>query len=491
MSDFATDARGTTLVVLAVEPVSSSLIPGGIDRPFVAADGAVYGWMVMPGRGIFPPVRIHPNAEVRGITLPADFPREEFQVSANGLYASGATRGVLADGSDARAEWMHLPSATRSVLPKDARFPSIASDSTVAYLQPGVITFGVFRTGPLRIPVQGTVQGMQIADDGRSLAALIDGSIRMYFRGGVASPETVQPATGSLTWSLSNLHLTYIEPTRRRIFVWDAHRQFAPVLLAESAEDFTSVVSSADGTVVWAATATGRLHRFDLRAGLTQEILPPLGHTQSGRPASAEGVAVPGSAMLLRGTFTRDQQVYVAGERWPLSDVNPQGYWFQVPWEWPGAEKTLLLRTDGNPFEDVVAISYGGVTQPYFPVASGTTHRVIAAHQDFRGIVSALDPARPGETIHVYMTGLGALERNVPTGVRGPIENPVKVARSISCSAVYFAPLYSEPLPTPVAVYAGGMLGINQVDVTLPADVPHGELLLNCDRASGLINTKP
>ncbi len=150
------------------------------------------------------------------------------------------------------------------------------------------------------------------------------------------------------------------------------------------------------------------------------------------------GAKVPGSALLLPGNFTPGQQVAVDGDPWLSSDLNPAGLWVQVPWEWRrvAPQQTLTVRTPGNPFENVASISFDDVYGPYFlaqysrDTPNGIS--VIAAHEDFHDVVSKADPALSGETIHVYMTGLGALERVLPTGIPGS-PDAIRTLRPVAC----------------------------------------------------------
>jgi uncharacterized protein (TIGR03437 family) len=86
----------------------------------------------------------------------------------------------------------------------------------------------------------------------------------------------------------------------------------------------------------------------------------------------------------------------------------------------------------------VTGFANDGEYRPSFPTRSesaspdGTT--VIAAHEDYGSLVTQSSPAaRPGAKVHVYMTGLGQLAREVATGVRGPPEG-VLIARSFECT---------------------------------------------------------
>lgn len=484
-------------------PESGGIVPGSIGNPFVAAGGSVYGWFTVPSHGLFPVVRIAATAEVFGITLPSDFPREYVRVSANGRFAAGAG-GV--PGELSIPQIVNAQTGSRGLLPLNSTLPQVGSDGSFAYFAPGQsqIAFRQPGSDERRFAAPGEVLGMAMSDDGRWI--VVDPSA------GDSAPvlRVLSTATGEWTsvpvagntfrgrrsWGVSNSGVVFLSGSTR-LSSWDAVTHRTEVL-AESAEPLLDLAVSADGSVAWAVSETNRLLRIDARTGKQQEILPPLGFSQG-----AAGVGVPGSAMLLQGKFTREQQVFVQGEKWPLSDVNASGYWFQVPWEWRGigaGTNGLLVRNVGNPFENIASVGYQSDSLPYFPpqVDGGDQQyaaTVIAAHSDFHGVVSSADPARGGENIHIYMTGLGALQRSVPTGVPGPYD-AVPVARPLVCAGQYLTTLARTDLLTvPAIVYAGGMIGIYQVELTLPKNVPDGSWGLVCwdgiRETFGILRTRP
>ena len=287
---------------------------------------------------------------------------------------------------------------------------------------------------------------------------------------------------------------------RHRVQWWDSSTGSIRGLI-DDAVQFTEALVSADGGVAWVVAENNWLLKFDLKAGTGVEFLPPLGHSSRGI-SGPDSVRVPGSAVLLPGTFTREQQVTVDGALWPLSGVNADGYWAQAPWEWRGrADKkpeTLLIRTQRNPFEDVGTVAYDGDTFPNFLRRADVADPrgwILAAHQDFGGLVTPQSPARAGETIHVYMTGLGPLQRPVPTGAPGP-PDAVRIAGPLACVGVVpGSTVRSAPLSVPAAIYAPGMIGFYQVDVTIPTGVPNGEWFLQCGNATyeavALVSTRP
>ena len=138
----------------------------------------------------------------------------------------------------------------------------------------------------------------------------------------------------------------------------------------------------------------------------------------------------------------------------------------QVPFEVsaPGAV-TVVINNNGteSAFENV----------PVFPVSPGIFEvdvlggRYAAAlHSDFR-LVTPLDPALPGETILLFLTGLGQLASSVGTNQPGPVPAPETLA--IPTVGIDDAGVVNSG-----GFYAPGLITVNQVNFVVPADAPPG-----------------
>jgi uncharacterized protein (TIGR03437 family) len=247
-------------------------------------------------------------------------------------------------------------------------------------------------------------------------------------------------------------------------------------MLATNTEGFGSAAISGDGRVVWAVTQLNRLLRIDVGSSSADEVLPPLGGVRS-----VVGIGVPGSALQLQGQgFTRDQQAFDGTTILPLADATPSSYWLEIPWEYAGdSRRTILLRSPKNPFETTADISIlSGVVPQFARVADKNVgpNVVKAVHQDFSTLVDSSNPARPGETIHVYMTGLGALDRPVATGVPAPFSPLARPLATVGCELLQ----HPGALTVPLVAYAGGLIGVYQVDVTMPDVLGDQAATLRC-----------
>jgi len=92
---------------------------------------------------------------------------------------------------------------------------------------------------------------------------------------------------------------------------------------------------------------------------------------------------------------------------------------------------------------------------------------ISAIHQDFQSLVTLDKPAQPGEIVHFYAIGLGAVSPSVPTGHRAPANPPAAVVTPIQCS-IEDSVAATVSIPVYFAGLAPGLSGIYQISVQLP-----------------------
>jgi enamine deaminase RidA (YjgF/YER057c/UK114 family) len=103
----------------------------------------------------------------------------------------------------------------------------------------------------------------------------------------------------------------------------------------------------------------------------------------------------------------------------------------------------------------------------------GPPKLVASAHQDFSGLITSNQPARPGEIIHLFASGLGPVTPPVPDGASAPATPLSRTVSPVTCGALD-ASGNSIPLTLLFAGLAPGMTGIYQLDVQLPSSLPAG-----------------
>ena len=152
----------------------------------------------------------------------------------------------------------------------------------------------------------------------------------------------------------------------------------------------------------------------------------------------------------------------------------------EIPWEAHPGSFTLTLRNSSSPFESVQPIDLLDYA-PTFERSGlpGDANRPpVVAHQDFRGLVTFSDPAASGETVHLYMTGLGDVQPRPFTGQTSSFlawanQRPL-------CWLISSFAQTQTPAPVLFAGIAPGLIGIYQVDVTIPASYPSSVVTMSC-----------
>jgi uncharacterized protein (TIGR03437 family) len=244
------------------------------------------------------------------------------------------------------------------------------------------------------------------------------------------------------------------------------------------AADATAAALSGDGRVVFASSQASELIRIEIDSGIIETIVvaaPYLDREQS-------GLGVPGSLTPFRGRGLANSTV-TAGTPLPtalaglrlrteegyrsIAKVAPDTVWVQVPWEFVESGHVVLETSELGIFEDrPPSFTLGRVgprfldgSQPGFPAIS---------HEDLSRDVTPADPAIPGETIHFWMTGLGAVDRVVATGEASPADPPSRIVSPLACE--FAARSGRVQAAVSFAGLAPGQVGVYQLTVAVPAE---------------------
>jgi uncharacterized protein (TIGR03437 family) len=174
---------------------------------------------------------------------------------------------------------------------------------------------------------------------------------------------------------------------------------------------------------------------------------------------------------------TRGLEITVAASPAPVLGASSSEVLFQMPWDVARASdvhvpaRVVLPSADDSPFELVAETSVRVYSfAPQFVNLSANF--LLAVHEDWRALVSAEAPARPGEIVHLYGTGFGL------------VDIPQKTGTPASSSPAAFVVSMPDCEGTPV-VFAGlapGLVGLYQLSVRLPAGSPAGVLCLWPDK---------
>ena len=162
-------------------------------------------------------------------------------------------------------------------------------------------------------------------------------------------------------------------------------------------------------------------------------------------------------------------RVLVGGIPAPLFYVSPTQVNAQVPVELkPGRSYPVVISVKGmlTVPESIPLV----VAKPAIAAYADST--VIAQHADF-SLVTEKSPAKPGETVIVYLTGMGPTDILVPSGFGAPDTEPF--------ARVTIAPNLSVDGQSAAISFAGltpGTAGLYQINFTVPQNVSAGGVKL-------------
>jgi uncharacterized protein (TIGR03437 family) len=165
--------------------------------------------------------------------------------------------------------------------------------------------------------------------------------------------------------------------------------------------------------------------------------------------ASAPGLPLP---PVLAGT-----SVLVKGQPAPLLYASSRQLNIQIPFDLSGASAEIVVS---NSLANSVV-----VTKAAEEVAPGLFN--VALHSADYSLVTAASPARPGEIILLYASGLGRVQGNALAGYAAAAAMPILARAEVTIAGHTVAPHYAGLAP--------GFAGLYQVNVPLPADAPAGD----------------
>jgi uncharacterized protein (TIGR03437 family) len=141
-----------------------------------------------------------------------------------------------------------------------------------------------------------------------------------------------------------------------------------------------------------------------------------------------------------------------AGQSVPLLSVSPNQIQAQIPYRLSGPV-TLELSTPHGFASTAITVS----------AVAPSLLEIVSQNSPF----SIMNPARPGGSVSLYLTGLGEVQGSIEAGqaapfVSLPVVAPVEVWLGHTCLEPLFAGL------------APGHAGVYRVDIAVPQDLPDG-----------------
>jgi len=187
------------------------------------------------------------------------------------------------------------------------------------------------------------------------------------------------------------------------------------------------------------------------------------GANLASRGGKAESLPLPTS---LDGVW-----VTVNGVAAALFATSPGQVNIQVPFGLTGDSARVVL-TNGAARSSQVTVPLARTSPGILSYADArSANRGIIVHSDF-SLVTPQNPARPGEAVTIYITGLGELQPAVATGAGNPA-SPLATAVDRQIQVLFAGEAAATLLfvgGTPMAA------GLNQINVVIPPNVPRGDI---------------
>jgi uncharacterized protein (TIGR03437 family) len=265
--------------------------------------------------------------------------------------------------------------------------------------------------------------------------------------------------------------------------------------LTNEPDGITRAIVSGDGTVAYAVTGRGRLIRIATTAATVRELIPASPYV--GTPwnvgwtylttlpvlAPNKLVTIPGAGLATTVVTAAPPlpaslggvTVSIQGLPAKIAGVAPDSVAVIVPpGVTPDAAAVVQVNIDSAaPFEGARTAIVNPEAPAFLPgpplrYYSGL---MLAAHQDWSGLISEQSPARPGEVVHAYVVGLGPTNPAVGYGEAAPPSEPfARLATLLACRSQFQTPL---PLSVPMEILfvglAPGYAGVYQLDWRVPA----------------------
>jgi uncharacterized protein (TIGR03437 family) len=172
-------------------------------------------------------------------------------------------------------------------------------------------------------------------------------------------------------------------------------------------------------------------------------------------------------------------QVSVNGIAAPIFYATPSQLGIQIPNEVTGSSASVQVSVRGQGSAPQT-IPIGTAAPGIFTVSSDGTGAGIVTHAD-ASLVSAQNPALPGETLIIYATGLGRVSPPVATGALPSGVSSAALPATVMIDGVQVNPDF--------AGLSGCCVGLNQINIKVPAQTHAGTVPVTVSTGANVSNT--
>jgi uncharacterized protein (TIGR03437 family) len=166
-------------------------------------------------------------------------------------------------------------------------------------------------------------------------------------------------------------------------------------------------------------------------------------------------------------------QVMINGTAAPVYYVSPTQISAVVPYTTPSDGRLVNIQVVSSGAQSNTVPVYTGLTSPgIFTVPAGGLGSGAILHADF-SLVSASSPAKVGETVQLFLTGLGAVSGGTVAGTAAPSTQPFATVSVPVDVFIDNYPNFSTYTQAKVAYQglAPGLAGLYQVNFTIPSGI--------------------
>jgi uncharacterized protein (TIGR03437 family) len=174
------------------------------------------------------------------------------------------------------------------------------------------------------------------------------------------------------------------------------------------------------------------------------------------------GVTVAATSLPLPTTLA-GVRVQVAGVDAPLLFVSPRQINFQIPYGTPIGSVAIVVITGTQ--QSSAELATVAIYAPSLFVNPDTGRPIIQRHPD-GALITEENRAKPGDTLIIYVTGIGGLDVAPATGAAAS-DSPLSISTvtpTVTVGGVPVEVLFAGLTPD--------LVGLGQINIVLPAELP-------------------
>jgi uncharacterized protein (TIGR03437 family) len=263
----------------------------------------------------------------------------------------------------------------------------------------------------------------------------------------------------------------------------------------------TGVLSAAmsdDGTTGWYVAGSGLVKQVNFNSGVVQTRIGRTPNLLGGSSALS-----PGTAWTLIGSGFSDTSfaapgyllppalggvtVSIGGIPAPIFSVGPTQIVIQVPWELPAEQFTfpntpvVIDTTTASPFAAAELTTLDTPVKGFGVfIHDSADPYILAVHQDWSAVITATNPARPNEILHLYGFNFGPVSSHSADGMPAVASPLPSTITPIACSALGADNATKITIPVLYSGLAPGTAGYYQLDVQLPGSGLAADTTISC-----------